>query len=776
MPIGKRPTTTWYLASQHASLLEFSTTDPGGTPMRNRGLVVCTFVLGVLFLAGCGRSSPETPTSSSDQATAGVPAATASEPLAQSAGDSSPAADSPTPAVEPATAKEDVPDPLEIKANQLADQLLAADETSQEQIAEQLRALEDHAVPALLARLIDADQCRAVILNWLHQHTGFTTPCELMDFSIAVMPAQERANGPYQDHVVPQYQLDKVLLATGHVDPMVRRGAVRYLQQLGYVGDDRLAVADVAWSLAQADPDPLVRHEAQVLRASQTEIALAMTTRTLLPIRVPTLPLTAEWLAHLGAEAVRQAIQAPYAEARIAQSLESTREYALQNLLESRRAARREFLDQMRADIMQDARERRGYVPRHLRRVPLHNLNLAAVDQYINELHRRPDEQIAIQASEQERLDNEETVEFASLAINVLQSTRDARLLGAMADDTDVNAEDVTELTFVDNPIHRLANELAAKFYEEQPARAKFWADEAIACYRDWPTGLHPGYFRAIFNSAAASAKLGNDLEALATLDLAPPMLATSAEFRHLEERGTDARKIRAALHGQQATILARLNRAEEAEFYRSEQERFSLPTPTEKEIQQAESLWEEGSKAYDRGEYEQVVESLMQARSILDPPNGNTLSILTKLLWRLGQALRETGRLPEARWIANQGMLLATIEFGQDSHKTAPMVLMLGSVQRDAGELDVAEQTLLHAKELYLDAARYHGSIDSLLLANCDYHFGLLRAQQGQIDEARKLLKEARDVRRHRLGAQNHFTQQAQQALDAIDDPTSVN
>lgn len=732
--------------------------------MPSRRLVVGSLVLGLASVTGCGDStSPQatTPiTPGKSEVTAPVNTTT------DKAAPSAPQADQETP-------RPVEPDPLEVQAGSLVEQLLLADEAGQASIAEQLRAIENYAVPALLAKLLDADEFRPVVLSVLHQITGFTAPCETTNFSIAVMPAEARANTDYQYYKVPAYRLDTILSAAVQTNPSVRRAALRYLRELGYVGEHRLAVADVAWDLALADPVSGVRAEAQALRTSQTDIAVSMTTDTLSPFLLPTLPMTAEWFAHLGSEAVRRGLQEPYGERRVANSLESTREYSMQSLKAARMDARRAYLDQVRADIIQNARDRQGYVSPQLRQAIPSGVHVAALDRYIHSLGEMEDPLTELrdqQQSEAKRLDYERTVQATTLAISILQTARDGRLVQAAAALTDVDLERLGELSLVDNGVHKLALSLANRFAEQgDPVRARFWADEAIACYRDWPLGLHPGCFQAVLASAAAARELGAMANALTTLELGTGLLVEHRDYVALQENRADARQLRASLHELKAQILDQLGRSDEAKFHRAEQARFLAPLPDDATFQNSVQLAKQGDEAYEQGDFATAAELMLQARNFLDPPGTNTLQLVTTLHLRLGDSLRELGRIPEARCIVQQGMVLATRRFGLNSHHTAPMVVLLGSVQRESGELEEAEHTLSQAGQLYRDRLEFTGEVDPLELANRDYHIGVLRSRQGRTEEARQLLQAALRIQQSNLGDQDHRTRQTQQALDEL-------
>ena len=113
----------------------------------------------------------------------------------------------------------------------------------------------------------------------------------------------------------------------------------------------------------------------------------------------------------------------------------------------------------------------------------------------------------------------------------------------------------------------------------------------------------------------------------------------------------------------------------------------------------------------------------------------------LVQALKALGQIERDLGNREAALPLYEEAVALCRKD--DDLLALAHTVRHLGDIHREAGRADLAEPCLLEALAIY----RGHARTERLDLANAIRPLAILRDESGDVDEARRLWTEARDL-----------------------------
>lgn len=650
-----------------------------------------------------------------------------------------------------------------LRASELASTLRQSASADIDQLEVEFKSLGDIAIEPLVATLVDGDHCHPTVLKMLYRLVGMPAHGEPKSFVEAV---QEETHAGTK-----RLNLSAIFNATESSNPSARVGAFRYLRQLGYVGAERVALADACWNALQFDQDRAVVIEASRLRRQQTATAITMIDKNHLSFQMPLLPKTAEWLAHLGSDAVRTGRREPLAKAKIASSRLMMHNYELDSDLVAAADRRRAYFERIRADAVQAAKERgRGQTRRGYTSSPV---LVSALGEYLaqrTEGAAKLEEEAIKKLAARTRDSREDSLKDAILALEVLDTVLDARLLDAANRESPVQIEDLTLRSAIDSPLHKLALQKSSEHANRgEHYAAIFWAGEAAAGYLNWPSGVHRGFLEAMLKKAESESQLGELQSALANIRFATDSLVVRGDYKNVNAQGIDARQLRARMDKLRADILDQLGHTEQAAFYRDEERRFAEPAPDDDAIAKAVRLAEQADAEYENENYAVAIDQMLAARRTLDPPIRDTLSKLLTLHLRLGHALRETGRPATSLCIALHGLAVMHVEAGRDSAANAPMILMLAAAQRDLGELEDAEQTIELSRRTFQEGRRVNVLPDPMLLASCDHHLGLLRVKQGRIDDGRRLLEQAYAARRKSFGDDHRLTRQTAMALKGL-------
>jgi tetratricopeptide (TPR) repeat protein len=113
----------------------------------------------------------------------------------------------------------------------------------------------------------------------------------------------------------------------------------------------------------------------------------------------------------------------------------------------------------------------------------------------------------------------------------------------------------------------------------------------------------------------------------------------------------------------------------------------------------------------------------------------------LVQALKALGQIERDLGRGDAARPLYDEAVAICREE--GDTLTLAHTIRHLGDIHQDAGRMELAEPCYLEALALY----RSHEHTRSLDLANAIRPLAILKDEAGDLEDARRLWEEARDL-----------------------------